>query len=116
MNNQPWSESFSELSTPLLADACLRLDIPLRLAPAGIRPVRMETHIAGRALPVRHYGSVDIFLEALGTAQSGDILVIDHQGKLDGRCIGDLTALEAQACVLAGIIVWGVHRDRVELH
>ncbi len=76
----------------------------------------METHIAGRALPVRHYGSVDIFLEAMGSAQPGDILVIDNQGRMDEGCIGDLTALEAQACGLAGIIVWGGHRDTVELH
>lgn len=116
MNNQQLTESFSELSTPLLADGCVRLHIPLRLAPAGIRPLRMETHIAGRALPVRHYGSVDIFLEAMGTAQPGDILVIDNQGRLDEGCIGDLTVLEAQACGLAGIIVWGGHRDSMELH
>jgi regulator of RNase E activity RraA len=76
----------------------------------------MESHIAGQALPVRHYGSVDVFLEALGTAKSGDILVIDNQGRMDEGCIGDLTTLEAQACGLAGIIVWGTHRDTVELH
>jgi regulator of RNase E activity RraA len=116
MNNQQLNETFSKLSTPLIADACLRMDIPLRLAPAGIRPLQMESHIAGRALPVRHYGSVDIFLEAMGSAQRGDILVIDNQGRLDEGCIGDLTVLEAQASGLAGIVVWGVHRDTVELH
>jgi regulator of RNase E activity RraA len=116
MNNQQLNEVFSELSTPLVADACLRLKIPLRLAPAGIRPLILESHIAGRALPVRHYGSVDIFLEAMGTAQPGDILVINNQGRMDEGCIGDLTTLEAQACGLAGMIVWGGHRDTVELH
>lgn len=116
MNNQQMNRNFSELSTPVLADACLRLDIPLRLAPAGIRPLSIETHIAGHALPARHYGSVDIFLEAMGNAQPGDILVIDNQGRLDEGCIGDLTVLEAQACGLAGIIVWGAHRDTAELH
>ena len=116
MNNQQLHEKFSDLSTPLIADACLRLNIPLRLAPAGIHPLTMETQIAGQALPVRHYGSVDIFLEAMGTAQQGDILVIDNQGRMDEGCIGDLTTLEAQACGLAGIIVWGCHRDTVELH
>jgi regulator of RNase E activity RraA len=115
MNNQQLREAFSELSTPLIADACLRLNIPLRLAPAGIRPLTMQTHIAGRALPARHYGSVDIFLEAMGTALPGDILIIDNQGRLDEGCIGDLTALEAQACGLTGIIVWGAHRDTSEL-
>ena len=34
MNNRQLSETFSELSTPLIADACLRLNIPLRLASA----------------------------------------------------------------------------------
>jgi regulator of RNase E activity RraA len=116
MNNYDLNKSFSELSTPLIADACLRLNLPLRLAPSGIRPLTVENHIAGRALPVRHYGSVDIFLEAMGIAQAGDVLVIDNQGRLDEGCIGDLTVLEAQACGLAGIVVWGCHRDTVELH
>jgi regulator of RNase E activity RraA len=115
MNNQQLNEAFSELSTPLVADACLRLNLPLRLAAAGVRPLSIENHIAGRALPVRHYGSVDIFLEAMGTAQTGDILVIDNQGRMDEGCIGDLTALEAQACGLGGIVLWGCHRDTLEL-
>jgi regulator of RNase E activity RraA len=116
MNNQQINEIFSRLSTPLVADACLRLKIPLRCAPPGIHPLTIESQIAGRALPARHYGSVDIFLEAIGTAQPGDVLVIDNQGRTDEGCIGDLTALEAQACGLVGIIVWGCHRDTVELH
>lgn len=116
MNNQELKEAFSELSTPLIADACLRLNIPLRVAPAGIRPLTLESQIAGRALPARHYGSVDIFLEAMGNAQPGDILVIDNQGRMDEGCIGDLTALEAQASGLSGIVVWGAHRDTSELN
>ncbi|MCI0556443.1 MAG: RraA family protein [Anaerolineae bacterium] len=115
MNNQQLNDKFSNLSTPLIADACLRLEIPLRLVPAGIHPIAIENHIAGRVLPVRHYGSVDIFLEAMGNSQHGDILVIDNGGRLDEGCIGDLTALEAQASGLAGIVVWGAHRDTIEL-
>ena len=115
MNNQQINEKFSELSTPLIADACLRLNMSLRLVPPGIRPLLIQSHIAGRALPVRHYGSVDIFLEAMRTAEQGDILVIDNYGRLDEGCIGDLTALEAQASGLSGIIVWGAHRDTIGL-
>jgi regulator of RNase E activity RraA len=73
------------------------------------------SHVAGQALPVRHYGSVDIFLEAMGLAQPGDILVVDNGGRMDEGPVGDLTALEAQACGLAGIVIWGCHRDTAEL-
>ena len=115
MNNQDLHKRFAELSTPLIADACLRVDVSLRVAPAGIHSLMAGSHIAGRVLPVRHYGSVDIFLEAMGTAQKGDVLVIDNGDRTDEGCIGDLTVLEAQASGLAGIVVWGSHRDTAEL-
>ncbi|WP_033397084.1 RraA family protein [Desulfobacter curvatus] len=115
MDNQRIRQKFSELSTPLISDACLRLGIPLRIAPSGIFPLIPGSHVSGRALPVRHYGSVDIFLEAMKSAQKGDVLIIDNNGRLDEGCIGDLTVLEAEACELAAIIVWGRHRDTKEL-
>jgi regulator of RNase E activity RraA len=58
---------------------------------------------------------VDVFLEAMGNAEPGEILVIDNQGRMDEGCVGDLTALEARACGLAAIVVWGCHRDSEEL-
>jgi 4-hydroxy-4-methyl-2-oxoglutarate aldolase len=115
MDNTQLNEVFSQLSTPLIADACLRLTLPLRCAPPGIRAVAAGSHIAGRVSPVIHYGSVDVFFEAMGAANPGDILVINNGGRTDEGCIGDLTVLEAKACGLAGMIVWGCHRDTEEL-
>jgi 4-hydroxy-4-methyl-2-oxoglutarate aldolase len=98
-------------TTPFIADACALLQLPIRLGPAHIRPIRAEMKAAGPACPAKHAGSTDVFLEAIAMAAPGDVLVIDNVGRLDEGCIGDLVAGEAHVAGLRGIVVYGAHRD-----
>lgn len=106
---------FANLTTAHIADGCLRAGEPVRCAPAGIRPLAAAMRVAGRVRPARHAGSVDVFLEAIEQAAPGDVLVVDNAGRTDESCVGDLVALEAAAAELAGIVIWGLHRDTVEI-
>lgn len=108
-------DRFATLTTPHLADACLRAGVAVRCAPPGLRALTPGMRIAGRVLPAVHAGSVDVFLEAVSTAQAGDVLVADNGGRLDEACIGDLATLDAAAGGVAGIVIWGLHRDSADI-
>lgn len=101
--------------TAALADACVRLGVPLRVGPASLRPIAAHAPIAGPAMPVTHAGSVDVFLDAIDDAPTGAVLVVDNGGRDDEACVGDLVTLEAREAGLAAIIIWGRHRDTAQL-
>jgi 4-hydroxy-4-methyl-2-oxoglutarate aldolase len=115
VSKRPLASEFSNLSTPLIADACMRVKVPLRVAPSEICPLVQGMRVAGRVLPAHHRGSVDVFLEAMRNALPGDVLLVDNEGRSDESCVGDLTVLEARAWGLAGLVVRGYHRDTDEL-
>jgi regulator of RNase E activity RraA len=115
MDARELQRAYLDLTTPHVADAIMRLGIPVRHAPAGMRPLWTRTHIAGPARPARHAGSVDVFLEAIERARPGDVLVVDNGGRDEEACVGDLVTLEAHRAGLAGIVIWGLHRDSAEL-
>jgi len=110
------AELSDRFTTAHIADACIRARIQVRCAPSAVQAVLPGTRLAGRALPVQHVGSVDVFLEALETgAVPGDVLVVDNGGRVDEACVGDLIALEARDAGLAGIVIWGLHRDTADI-
>lgn len=101
------------LPTAAVADACVRLKVPLRAV--ALRPCIPGARVSGPAVPSRHAGSVDVFFEAVRGAPEGFLLVVDNQGRRDEGCVGDLTALEVRANGGVGMVVWGAHRDTADL-
>ncbi|MEQ8815640.1 MAG: RraA family protein [Thalassobaculum sp.] len=113
--NRSAFESLDHLTTPHLADGCLRAGVPVRCGPAGLLPLSPGMRCAGRVRPVRHVGSIDVYFEALEHAVPGEVMVVDNGGRRDEACIGDIVALEVKAAGLAGMVIWGLHRDDGEL-
>jgi regulator of RNase E activity RraA len=105
-------ERFEGLTTAHVADACIRAGVEVRTV--SLTPV-VGGRVAGRVLPAQHVGSVDVFLEAFESAEEGDVLVVDNGGRRDEACVGDLVALEAKAAGVSGLVVWGLHRDTVDI-
>ena len=106
-------QRFETLTTAHMADACVRAQLPVRCL--GIHAVVPGAKIAGRVLPARHAGSVDVFLEAFESAEPGDVLVVDNGGRRDHACVGDLIVQEAQTAGLGGVAIWGLHRDTADV-
>ena len=100
-------------TTANIADACLSLTVEFGVWP-DLRAVGAP-RMAGPAYPARHSGSVDVFLEAIGNAPAGAILMADNDGRRDEGCVGDLVVREAKLAGLGGIAIWGCHRDTAEL-
>ena len=102
------------ISTANIADACLTLALEFSVWPE-LRAVG-SPRLSGLAFPVQHHGSVDVFLEAIGKATEGSVLMVDNAGRSDEGCIGDLVVREARLAGLGGIAIWGAHRDTADLH
>ena len=110
------SERVSHLDTCALSDALDRLGLPGAIA--GIGPmVTVERPVAGRVvtvdvvdrrdnMPRPHLGA-----QAIASAFPGDVIVVDHKGRLDVSAWGGLLSLAASKRGVRGVIVDGACRD-----
>jgi 4-hydroxy-4-methyl-2-oxoglutarate aldolase len=106
---------FASLSTALVADAAVRLGLPAKIAPSGIRPLVPGSKLAGPASPVVLDGHAHRVLEGIYRSDAGAVLVLDDKGRADEACFGDLAAYESRSQGLSGVVIWGRHRDTVDV-
>ena len=101
----------SRLDTACLCDA----NKTIRTLDPGIRPIRSDLKLIGRARTVVCQDDFLTVLLALEEAKPGEVLVVDGRG---GRCAlaGELFASEAARKGLGGLVVDGAVRDIVTLH
>ena len=106
---------FRQMTTPLVADAVIRLGLPAKIAPSGIRPLVAGSKFAGPASPAVLNGYADRVLECIYRSDAGNVLVLDNKGRSDEACFGDLAPYEARSQGLVGVVIWGRHRDSAEV-
>ena len=82
----------------------------VRVMDPAIRPISKIPNIIGSAFTVKSHGSIIPGIEAIATAPSGSVVVIDTCGSNRAH-VGDIFSLTAKKRGLAGIIIDGYCRD-----
>ncbi|MBN8816503.1 MAG: RraA family protein [Sphingomonas sp.] len=103
------------LDTPSVSDALDKLGLPGAIF--GVGPMTVQSAIAGPVvtvklgaplanLPKRHLGA-----GAIMSAEDGDIIVVEHRGRIDVSGWGGLLSRGALAKGVAGVLIDGAFRD-----
>jgi 4-hydroxy-4-methyl-2-oxoglutarate aldolase len=115
----PAVQAYLKLSTCNVSDALDRLN--LQGATRGILPLWPGCRkIAGRAMTLRlvdqgPVSAVHGTLRAITEARPGDIMVIDHDGRVDVNSWGGIAAFTSAQRGLGGVVIDGVTRDVDEM-
>jgi 4-hydroxy-4-methyl-2-oxoglutarate aldolase len=109
------ADRLSKLDTCSVSDALDKLGLPG--AVVGLSPLTVRRRVAGRAvtvklgapmegLPKRHLGA-----GAVMAAEAGDIIVVEHRGRLDVSGWGGLLSRGAVMKGVAAVVIDGACRD-----
>jgi 4-hydroxy-4-methyl-2-oxoglutarate aldolase len=83
---------------------------------SGIKPVYEGAGLAGSAVTVKaEPGDNLIIHKAITMAEPGDVLVIDANGYVETGHLGELMCASCKANDLAGIVIDGAVRDRIDI-
>jgi 4-hydroxy-4-methyl-2-oxoglutarate aldolase len=106
------ASELKEIGTTTLSDALDRLGIEGQCL--GIKPFARSMRLAGPAFTIRMLpvgltrGSVGDYIDEI---ESGQVVVIDNDGRLDATVWGDILTLVAGRRGIAGTVIDGVCRD-----
>ena len=110
-----WVERLVKLDTCAVSDAQDKLGIMGTIT--GIVPLYPTERIAGRAVTVRlvtkgdEEAKVHLGATAVVSADAGDVIVIDHNGRTDVAGWGGILSTAARTKGVAGVIIDGASRD-----
>jgi 4-hydroxy-4-methyl-2-oxoglutarate aldolase len=113
--DQKYRARLEKLSTTNLSDALDSLGV--RGAVIGIRPLFGMPKVAGLAVTIKitaagmtkskhHLG-----IEAIASAQKGDVILIDNHGDTQNNCWGEILSCAAKTKGVSGVIIDGSGRD-----
>jgi 4-hydroxy-4-methyl-2-oxoglutarate aldolase len=105
-------QEFVSLSTSTISDALDRFG--LRGGCEGIFPVVPGAKMVGSAVTVRYVPVGEVkgtFGDYIDLARSGDVIVLDNNGRTDCSVWGDILTFTAMLKGIAGTVIDGVCRD-----
>jgi RraA family protein len=99
----------SQLPTPNLSDALGKI----QPACVTLKAMHRVNHpMVGRALTVRiPPGDNMLVYQAIATARSGDVIVVDAGGVLEQAIVGEIMTMLAESRGAAGVVIYGAVRD-----
>jgi regulator of RNase E activity RraA len=112
---QKYRQRLEKLSTTNLSDSLDKVGI--RGAVIGIKPLFGKPKVIGSAVTIKitaagiektkhHLG-----VEAIASAQNGDVIAIDNRGDIYNNCWGEILSCAAKMKGVSGVIIDGAARD-----
>ena len=114
--NEKYRARFEKISSTNVSDALDALGI--NGATRGIRPLRESWRkIVGPAVTIKLIAAgqtpqkTHLGMNAIASAEEGDVIVIDNSGRMDTSCWGGILANSAKAKGISGTVIDGCCRD-----
>lgn len=112
---QKYRQRLEKLSTTNLSDALDKVGI--RGAVIGTRPLFGKPKVIGSAVTIKitaagiEKAKHHLGVEAIASAQKGDVIAIDNRGDIYNNCWGEILSCAAKMKGVSGVIIDGAARD-----